>query len=140
MIIRQGASGCIIVELKEEKKLYAFLCQDLGKRCILRQKLDDALEAMQESLALNDSDGWTYAYIGNIYYKKQQYHIALDWFEKASLHLEQCASPFLGVGDAYRALGNDKQAERYYRKALEISPTNKSVLKRFNKFVLAKVA
>ncbi|MBU2614174.1 MAG: tetratricopeptide repeat protein [Elusimicrobia bacterium] len=81
-----------------------------------------ALEIDPENSAYRDSLGW-------VYFKRGKYQEAKMEIEQASKNLKDPVV-FEHLGDIEKALGNKKNAESFYKKALFLEPKNKSIKKK----------
>ena len=77
-----------------------------------------------EFLKISPNNG---AYIDSyawVQYKLGNYELALSELKKASDLIDNDAIIFEHLGDVYNALGDKTEAERNYRRALEINPNS----------------
>jgi tetratricopeptide (TPR) repeat protein len=79
------------------------------------QLIERALELSPDNAAYIDSYAWVQFKLGN-------YELALTELKKAVDLLNNDAVIYEHLGDVYNAMGNRAEAERNYRRALEISP------------------
>jgi tetratricopeptide (TPR) repeat protein len=79
------------------------------------QLIERALEISPDNGAYIDSYAWVQFKLGN-------YELALSELKKAVDLLNNDAIIYEHLGDVYRAMGNRAEAERNYRRALEINP------------------
>jgi len=79
------------------------------------QLIERALEIAPDNGAFIDSYAWVQFKLGN-------YELALSELKKAVDLLNNDAVIYEHLGDVYKAMGNRAEAERNYRRALEIDP------------------
>jgi len=88
------------------------------------EQLMYALQLIERALKISPNNG---AYIDSyawVQYKLGNYELALSELKKASDLIDNDAIIFEHLGDVYNALGDKTEAERNYRRALEISPNS----------------
>jgi tetratricopeptide (TPR) repeat protein len=81
-----------------------------------------ALELIERAIELSPDNG---AYIDSyawVQYKLGNYEVALTELKKAVALLDDDAVIYEHLGDVYKAMGDMTEAERHYRRALEIDP------------------
>ncbi len=91
------------------------------------QQLQYALELIERAMELSPNNG---AYIDSfawVHYRLGNYELALSELEKAALLIDTDPVIFEHMGDVYRKMGNDTNAEQQYRKALEIDPASLNI-------------
>jgi tetratricopeptide (TPR) repeat protein len=100
----------------------AILYQFLGRAYLEAGNLHQAELAYSQSLALDDSDGWTHMLRGNLHYTAERYDKALKCFREASQLMPDIAFPVVALADTYNALGDYEQTGAQLHRALEIEP------------------
>ncbi|PIE62193.1 MAG: hypothetical protein CSA25_06305 [Desulfobacter postgatei] len=81
--------------------------------------LDQALELVQQALAIRPKDGYITDSLGWIYFKKQVYEKAVFYLEKAVELSDYEAVITAHLADAYLKTGQQKKAVAMYKKALD---------------------
>ncbi len=84
------------------------------------QLIERALEISPDNAAYIDSYAWVQFKLGN-------YELALSELKKAVDLLNNDAVIYEHLGDVYNAMGNRAEAERNYRRALELSPDSVNI-------------
>jgi len=86
------------------------------------EDLNYALQLIERAMELSPDNG---AYIDSyawVQYKLGNYDVALTELKKAVNLLDADAVVYEHLGDVYKAMGNMDEAERSYRRALELNP------------------
>jgi len=105
---------------------YAYSLADRGlylNRALTMSKI--ALEAEPENGAYLDTMGW-------IYYKLEQYNLALEYIQKSLSNREESPVVIEHLGDVYFKLGDHSNANFYWNKALELDPDNEKLEAKIN--------
>jgi tetratricopeptide (TPR) repeat protein len=118
------------VSLEGEKNWYAccvraelLLKDSLDNRVLAAQFLEQALEAT--------SSLWEPSYLGGtILFNAGWPQLAAGYFSEAAHYNPRAVAGWIGLGDCFKALRLHDQAQFYYQKAIEISPTHELVLAR----------
>lgn len=96
--------------------------------CCFPNRLEAVL-ALEEAIKANPKDGMAFYYLGNLYYDKRQYDLALELWKKSS---ELCPNfPTVWRNRAlaeYNKSGNSESAREFMEKAFALDPTDSRVL------------
>ena len=87
-------------------------------------KLDRALEYVQRALAIDPDDGAYIDTLGWVYFKRGDYELALTALKRANDLIADDPTITEHVGDALQALGQKREALRYWTKSLRYAPDN----------------
>ncbi|MCC6255709.1 MAG: tetratricopeptide repeat protein [Ignavibacteriaceae bacterium] len=79
------------------------------------------------SLSIAKADVKSEMQKGNVYYKNNQYQLAIDEYNKLIKQGYQGTSLYYNLGNAHYRLGNVGYAILYYEKALKLSPNDEDV-------------
>jgi len=90
-------------------------------------RLDEALKMIEEAVAQHPDNGAYLDSYGWVLFRLGQNRRALDKLEEALDFVQTDAVVYEHLGDVHSALGQTLEAERYWRKALELEPDNKAV-------------
>ena len=97
-----------------------YLLADRGERLKYAKKLiERALQVSPENAAFLDSYGWVAFRLGS-------FQEAVEFLNRA-VALDNDPVIFDHLGDAYRATGDMEQAQKWWRKALELSPDDEII-------------
>ena len=102
----------------------AELHQELGKAYLEKGLMEEAKAAYERSLELDPCDPWTYLFLGNWYYTMDRHREAVESFKCAARLRPDISIAFVGLADAYAALGFDALATENYRHAVDVDPTD----------------
>lgn len=115
-------------------------CQDLAKCYALKQDESSALANLFKSFTFDNPRAEICCDIGKHFFDKNQYKLAIFWYELAltsnisensdAYYLPDCYGyiPYIHLCVCYDKLGNPKKAYEYNRKAGEIKPKDKNYL------------
>ena len=104
--------------------------QELGKAYVDIKEIDKAYNAFLKALEFDDRDPWTHLYIGNIFFRKEDYRGAIKWFEKSINLIEDAAVPYWCLAECYEKIKEYSTADFYYRKAVHAEPESEEAQKR----------
>ena len=104
--------------------------QLLGKAYVDASEIDKASISFMKSLMFDDQDPWTHLYLGNISYRKKDYHEAIVWFEKSMRLMQDAAVSYWCLAEAYEKLGEIEKAASFFHKAVEVEPESEEAQKR----------
>ena len=97
-----------------------YMLADRGERLeYAKQLIERALQVSPENAAFLDSYGW-------VAYRLGDFQEALEYLNRA-VALDNDPVIFDHLGDAYRATGDMEQAQKWWRKALELSPDDEKI-------------
>jgi Tfp pilus assembly protein PilF len=103
----------------EQLKASAEATRNLGEAYLAGGNLLRALQELKKAEALDASDHITQYDIGLVYYYRERYDEAIQYFEKAIRLKPDFAPAINGLGNAYSAKGDWDQAIAAYRKIVE---------------------
>jgi len=103
---------------------YYFQKKNISSEKYLKQ----ALKIFNENYITNDYVSKTYANLGTIYIERQEYNIALEFFNKARNISNNSAVIYNGLGHIFLNKGKFKIANKYFLKALSIQEKKTSIL------------
>lgn len=111
--------------LNNKIEAYRYLANLRSKQCLY----DKALSFYMMIVSLQNYDIDALNSIGNIYYLKNDYKMAMEYFNR-SLKIKRNTAAFLGRGDISYSKNLLKMAVAQYKKVLYIEPSNVSAHKR----------
>lgn len=94
---------------------------------------DEAINALNKALELDQSYGWTYNNLASIYIHKGNYAEAIPLLKRGIPLLRESKEKAMlwnRLGDAYRRMNQSDKAAEAYQKAVELDPENVSLLTR----------
>jgi tetratricopeptide (TPR) repeat protein len=100
----------------------AELHQELGRAFYVAKLTDEAKEAYEKSLVLDNTDGFTHLYLGNWYFTEEEYAKAKEEFEIARDLMPEDATPVWCLAQVFEAEGDFIEADALFRKAVSIDP------------------
>jgi len=106
---------------KKQNKMWRQLIDEYGRRNVA-----STIELAKRYLDLYPKDGAAWIVIGDMYIDIAKYDDALDAIRNAKkyAHKKRLDMVYSQYGELYRAKGNYKVAEKWFRKAVEYNPTN----------------
>jgi Tfp pilus assembly protein PilF len=108
---------------------------ELGHSYRNLNKLKKAESMFKTAISLDD-DGWGHLYLGNLFFTKEDWDAAEVEFHKGRQFLPNIATPIWCLADVYRAQGNVKKSEKFYRAAVKVDPTDAASLARLGRLLL----
>ena len=108
---------------------------ELGKSYLQIKNFKKAESRLKTSISLDD-DGWGHLYLGNVFFTKEDWNAAESEFCKAKKLLPDISVPFWCLADVYRAKGQIRKSEKFYRMAVKLQPTDTSSLARLGRLLL----
>ena len=119
--------------LEEPDEENANAWNELGNIYFNAGAVDEAAKAFNKAIELDKDFGWPYSNLATVYAHKGRYTEAIPLFQK-SIELVQNARDqallWNHMGDAYRRLNDHDNAMAAYSKAMELDPSNTSLLTR----------
>jgi len=100
------------------------LHQELGRAYMKADKLVEAEDALNTARALNGKDPWTHMYFGNLCNRRGEHVAAIGHFKVAMQLMPDSATPLWCMAEMYECLDEYEKADNYYRKAVEIDPSD----------------
>jgi len=87
-------------------------------------RYEDAITECLKAIEIDPDFGNPYNDIGAYLYEQERYRDAVPWLEKATAapRYESPHFPWMNLGRVYEKIGPLSEAERCYRRALEIEP------------------
>lgn len=110
---------------------------ELGKSYLHLGEVEEAERALRAAIELDDN-GWAHLYLGNLFYGEQDWDAALREFQAAGKTLPALNVPLWCAGDIYREAGDLDESERYYRKAVEVEPSDAAALARLGRLLMER--
>ncbi len=103
---------------------------------LMAEQFPEAIGAAQKALEYNPDNIDLYQYIAPAYFQMKEYDKALDLYKKCltkadSANLTLRSNVYGGMGDVYSAMGDSVMAYSSYEKALDIDPTNISIMNNY---------
>jgi tetratricopeptide (TPR) repeat protein len=104
----------------EALNFLGYMLADRGERLeYAKDLIERALQVSPENAAFLDSYGW-------VAYRLGSFQEAVEYLNRAVV-LDNDPVIFDHLGDAYRATGDIEQAQKWWRKALELSPDDEKI-------------
>ena len=111
----------------------AHLWNELGSIYLNTGAYDEAINAFEKAIELDESYAWSYNNLAALYIRQGRYKDAVPVYQKGLKYLGEARDKALlwnRLGDAYRKLNEHDRAAAAYRKAMELDPENVSLLTR----------
>lgn len=102
-----------ILRLIEQRPDDAELLQTLGRWYRRRGRNAEALDAWERSLQLDPCDPYTHLFLGNLYYKEQDWSSAMERFTYAEMLAPENPAPLWCIADVFEVLDRQDLAEKY---------------------------
>lgn len=96
----------------------------LGSLLCDKKEFEDAIDYINQAIAIDGTAGLFYFYLGNAYEKSQQLGRAEEAFEHAIRLNPDWVEAYYNLGNAQRGLKKYKEAKESYLKALSIDHTH----------------
>lgn len=87
-----------------------------------KESLDEALEMSEQAVAMEPENASYLDTIGWIHYKKGNYELALEYIQQAVETGNASAEVLEHLGDVYNALGDEKNAKKWWEEAFDKDP------------------
>jgi len=94
----------------------------LGTFYLDHNRLDDAIKAFKDAIAINDKHGPSLENLGFAYYRKKDYDKALSYLKRALEVIPNTATLHNTLGATYRAKRMYPEALNAYKRAIELQP------------------
>ena len=94
---------------------HALMYRLLGTAYRFQHQLNDAQEALQQSIRLNPTDGETYYQQGIVHFKKRNDDLAIKSLKKAIQFESDTSPPYYMLAQAYMRNGDRKNAEAFQK-------------------------
>lgn len=98
-----------------------------------KEKLDEAAEMSKRSLKLEPENPSFLDTYGYILFLKQEYEMAITYFQKAIERDASSAEVHEHLGDAFQKAGKIKEAREAWQRALSINPSSESLATKLKK-------
>lgn len=108
--------------------------QSLAKWYRKRGRTAEARDALRRALDADPVDVFTNLYIGNLAYEERDWDTALAWFEFAAMIAPDIPPPLWGMADVYEFQGRQDLAEQYFRRALELDPSDEQAARLYTEW------
>ena len=113
---------------KDEAKDCFEMAEALDSTCCFPSKLDEIL-ILETSIAINSTGGFAYYYLGNLWYDKRQYDLAIQNWEQSTLLSQHFPTGYRNLALAYFNKKNDpEKAIEYLEKAFNLDETDARIL------------
>src|SRR5688572_11642499 len=110
---------------------------ELGKSHLRLNDIEEAESALRTAVEL-DGNGWAHLYLGNLFYREQDWDAALDEFRAAEQRFPELGVPLWCSGDIHREAGDLAKSEDYYRRAVAVEPSDAAALARLGRLLIEK--
>ncbi|EME84784.1 uncharacterized protein MYCFIDRAFT_65039 [Pseudocercospora fijiensis CIRAD86] len=131
----------VLWHLKKESTL-AFLCRILrdnhfdapqtwvavGNAFSLSREHDQAISAFKRATQLDDKFAYAWTLMGHEYIANEAFDAALSCFRQAVAADRRLYNGWFGLGKCFQQMGKLEEAERHYRIAASINPSNPTLL------------
>jgi tetratricopeptide (TPR) repeat protein len=107
----------------------------VGRLYLLKKQLDQALEALQMSVALEPEYAEANYYLGEVYKEKNELSSAIQAYQQAVVLDSNYVQAFYKLGLTHKEDGKYEKAVEFYQKVIELEPMSK--LARDSKYRLA---
>lgn len=108
--------------------------EELGKYYLENDILEDAGKQLIASLELNCDNGWSYLYMGNLFYRKEKYELALSYFKCALTIMNGVSVPCWCMAETFEKMQQYDKADEYFNKAVKLEPDNSTSLEKLGKW------
>lgn len=108
------ALSCTASKKQVKKEQEAEALRKLGEAYMEENRDAAAFQKLQESIDLNSRDPYTYFALGNFYFKKEKYYLAIENYNKCLELKPEFASVRNNLGLAYMKLGEYDKAISYF--------------------------
>lgn len=109
-------------EIKKVGQLNVLLRQN--KQYADAQQWDQAVQTMEQAVAMDQTHDILYANLGQDYMGAKQYDKAIDAYQKAIALKPTQADYYINLGNAYSKAGKNDEAAAQFSKAAQIDPAN----------------
>ena len=110
----------------------------IGGAYFRQRQLKECHAYFSRALEVDPDDGWTHLRIGNLAALYSQ-DDAETHFEKAIELMPDVACPYWCLADLYNKQGYYSRTEEYYRRAVEIDPSDDQARKKLEEWVAKKL-
>jgi peptidoglycan/xylan/chitin deacetylase (PgdA/CDA1 family)/tetratricopeptide (TPR) repeat protein len=122
--LRNGEGSAPTAAAVRPKPARAFDLDRQGRQLFRERKYDQALDKVQQAVALKPNDAVLLNNLGFLYYKTGHYDDALKYLEK-TLSVDPNRKEAHGnLADAYLKVGRRPEAKAHYERYLELYPTS----------------
>ena len=111
------------------------LFQELGRLHTERGHREEARAAFERAIELEPQDLFNHLFLGNWHYANNDAVPAIEHFTRASELLPNDPAPYWCLADAYQLIGDDKQADSNFRRAVQVDPKSKIARKKLAAWV-----
>jgi tetratricopeptide (TPR) repeat protein len=97
-----------------------------------RHEWSAAIPLLERDILDHPSDCWSRMFLGSCHLELKQFDTALEHFRAAAALAPRESTPVGCQGDVLCATGDWEAAGEFYRKALEMNPTDELAIKNWN--------
>jgi len=105
------------IEVSGEQDAYAYQRRAVSQR--IYSLFDEAMSDINQSIAIDPTQGVAYYIRGNMYSDIEQYELAIDDYEQALLNNYSSVFLYNSLGQAYLEVGDDQQAKEQFQSAIQ---------------------
>jgi Flp pilus assembly protein TadD len=117
---RPGESAALLERSIELNPAYAPAHREFGRHLLKNGEYPEAEYHLRRAAELDFTDGWAQLYLGNLLWREGDLKGAEDAMKQAVRIWPEYSVPYRSVADLYRDTARLGEAERWYRRALEL--------------------
>jgi tetratricopeptide (TPR) repeat protein len=106
--------------------------QDEAKTYMDRHDWASAIPLLERDILEHPSDSWSRMFLGSCHLELKHFDAALEHFRAAAALAPHESTPIGCQGDVLCATGDWEAAGEFYRKALEMNPSDELAIKNWN--------
>lgn len=95
---------------------------------LIKDNINNAIEDLEESLALDSIQEWPLETLGYIYLQKNQIDLAKILFNRLKENFPENSLAYSGLANVFAMEGNADLSSEYFRKSLELNPKDEETL------------
>lgn len=96
-------------------------------------KFEESIKILKELIEINPAGRTgSYSNIGLNYYKMKNFDLAIENYLKALEYDNKNLTALVGIADVYLAKGDNTNAEKYFKRVLDLEPSNEYVRKKLD--------